>query len=62
MLDQTLTPSAIAVLHRLVVHGTAPEILEAQLLGAAGLMTQQLPGPIRATDLGREALESLSKV
>lgn len=53
--------SAIVALRRLIEYGTAPGILDAQLLGAAGLMTQQQPGPIRATDLGREALESLPK-
>ena len=56
-----LPSSAIVALRHLIEHGTAPDILDAQLLGAAGLMTQQQPGPIRATGLGREVLESLSR-
>ncbi len=61
MADLDLPRSAVLAPRRLIQQGTLPDILDAQVLGAAGLMTQQLPGPIRATDLGREVLESLSK-
>lgn len=56
-----LPQSAVVALRLLIQQGKVPDILDAQLLGPAGLMTQEQPGPIRATDLGRQLLGALPK-
>lgn len=57
-----LPSPAIVGLRRLIEDDIMPGILDAQLLGAAGLMTQEQPGPLRATDLGRQLLGLLPKL
>ncbi len=55
----SLPLSAIAALCRLVERGVLPNWLDAQLLGAASLITQEQPGPVRPTELALEYLRTL---
>ena len=58
MFHPDLPPNAIKALQRLTEQGVVPGILDAQLLAAGELITQEQPGPIRATERGREVLAS----
>ena len=58
MLQADFPPTTIVALQRLTEQGVVPGILDAQLLSASELITQEQPGPIRATERGREVLAS----
>ena len=58
MLSAAISPTAIAALRRLADAEVVPDILDAQVLAAAGLLTQDRGGPIRPTERGLAVLGS----
>lgn len=54
----SIPPSAIVALRNLVRSDVLPPIDAAQMLAAAGLITQEPLGPVRATDLGMQLAET----